>query len=156
MPEEYWQTKDRDLIGGPDFSVKKIGGKWQIVHRIEHDNPADYYNTVKKIGKKRAYNDAVLTATAASDIFMPDDSTEPEIMQSNEDAAEFQQPQRMSNQVQRNDENLATEKQRKMIFVRLKNADIDLPIFENEFGKLDDLPFKKVNIALEWIGGFNQ
>ena len=40
--------------------------------RIEYDNPADYYNTALKIAKKRAHVDAVLTATAASDIFTQD------------------------------------------------------------------------------------
>jgi len=40
--------------------------------RVEHDNPADYYNTVLKMAKKRAHVDAVLTATAASDIFTQD------------------------------------------------------------------------------------
>jgi hypothetical protein len=44
----------------------------QNMGRIEHDNPADYYNTVLKMAKKRAHVDATLTATAASDIFTQD------------------------------------------------------------------------------------
>jgi hypothetical protein len=44
----------------------------QNMGRIEHDNPADYYNTVLKMAKKRAQVDAILTATAASDIFTQD------------------------------------------------------------------------------------
>ena len=40
--------------------------------RVEYSDPADYYNTVLKISKKRAHVDAVLTATAASDIFTQD------------------------------------------------------------------------------------
>jgi hypothetical protein len=44
----------------------------QDMGRIEFDNPADYYNTVLKIAKKRAHVDATLTATAASDIFTQD------------------------------------------------------------------------------------
>lgn len=44
----------------------------QNMGRVEHDNPADYYNTVLKMAKKRAHVDAVLTATAASDIFTQD------------------------------------------------------------------------------------
>lgn len=44
----------------------------QGMDRVEHDNPADYYNTVLKMAKKRAHVDAVLTATAASDIFTQD------------------------------------------------------------------------------------
>jgi hypothetical protein len=44
----------------------------QNMGRIEHDNPADYYNTCLKMAKKRALVDAVLTVTAASDIFTQD------------------------------------------------------------------------------------
>lgn len=44
----------------------------QNMGRVEHDNPADYYNTVLKMAKKRAQVDAILTATAASDIFTQD------------------------------------------------------------------------------------
>jgi len=44
----------------------------QNMGRIEHDNPADYYNTCLKMAKKRAYVDGILSATAASDIFTQD------------------------------------------------------------------------------------
>jgi hypothetical protein len=44
----------------------------QSMGRVEHDNPADYYNTVLKMAKKRAQVDAVLTCTAASDLFTQD------------------------------------------------------------------------------------
>jgi hypothetical protein len=40
--------------------------------RQENTDPADQYNTVLKMAKKRALVDAVLTATAASDIFAQD------------------------------------------------------------------------------------
>lgn len=45
---------------------------------IENDNPADVYNTVLKMAKKRAHVDAVLTATAASDCFTQDIEDMPE------------------------------------------------------------------------------
>jgi hypothetical protein len=51
--------------GDPEIENQNMG-------RIEHDNPADYYNTVLKMAKKRAMVDATLTATAASDIFTQD------------------------------------------------------------------------------------
>lgn len=44
----------------------------QPLGKVEHDNPADYFNTCLKMGKKRAHVDAILTATAASDIFTQD------------------------------------------------------------------------------------
>jgi hypothetical protein len=45
---------------------------WAKLERVEHDNPADYYNTILKMAKKRAQVDAVLTCTAASDFFTQD------------------------------------------------------------------------------------
>lgn len=44
----------------------------QKIDKVENDNPADCYNTVLKIAKKRAFVDATITATAASDIFTQD------------------------------------------------------------------------------------
>jgi len=57
------------------------GAKWgdgaaeiesQSVEKVENPDPADCYNTVLKIAKKRAFVDATITATAASDIFTQD------------------------------------------------------------------------------------
>ena len=72
VPKDYWKHKDKALLGGPQYDTRKVDKKWMIVEKIEHDNPADYYNTVLKIAKKRAHVDAILTATAASDIFTQD------------------------------------------------------------------------------------
>ena len=44
----------------------------QEVGRVENPDIADTYNTVLKMSKKRAHVDAILTATAASDIFTQD------------------------------------------------------------------------------------
>lgn len=76
--------KGKQEYGGGWLCYKKKGGcgakfkagdpaiENQEMGRVEHDNPADYYNTVAKMAKKRALVDAVLTATAASDIFTQD------------------------------------------------------------------------------------
>lgn len=82
VPRTYWDLRGEDpakaqeLIGGKGFTVKKVDGKgWMIAkggEKVENDNPADNYNTVLKMAKKRALVDAVLTATAASDIFTQD------------------------------------------------------------------------------------
>lgn len=84
VPKEYWTNRDINLIGGKGFGTKKNkSGKWEIVmagEKVEHDNPADYYNTVLKMAKKRAHVDAVLTATAASDIFTQDVEDMPEVI----------------------------------------------------------------------------
>lgn len=82
VPRAYWDLRQEDpakaqeLLGGKGFTTKKVEGKgWMIARggeKTEHDNPADTYNTVLKMAKKRALVDAVLTATAASDIFTQD------------------------------------------------------------------------------------
>ena len=82
VPRAYWDLRGEDpakaqeLIGGKGFTVKKVEGQgWMIAkggEKVENDNPADHYNTVLKMAKKRALVDAVLTATAASDIFTQD------------------------------------------------------------------------------------
>lgn len=81
VPSDYWDqrksdpAKAQEALGGRGLSTKKIDGVWMIVkqgEKVEHDNPADVYNTVLKMAKKRAMVDAVLTCTAASDIFTQD------------------------------------------------------------------------------------
>lgn len=82
VPKEYWDlrksdpAKAQEMIGGRGFTAKKNeAGAWVIAvqgEKVEHDNPADYYNTCLKMAKKRALVDAVLTVTAASDIFTQD------------------------------------------------------------------------------------
>lgn len=57
---------------GAKFSDNDDSITGQIVGRVENPDIADSYNTVLKIAKKRAHVDAVLTATAASDIFAQD------------------------------------------------------------------------------------
>lgn len=76
--------KGKSEYGGGWLCFAKKGGcgqKWadgapeiegQSVERQEHDSPADFYNTVLKMAKKRAFVDATITATAASDIFTQD------------------------------------------------------------------------------------
>lgn len=83
VPRAFWDAKNagetkrmQELLGGPEFSPKKIDGQWMIVkkkaEKMENPDLADQYNTVLKMAKKRALVDAVLTATAASDIFAQD------------------------------------------------------------------------------------
>jgi hypothetical protein len=83
VPREYWDLR-RDnpkeaqkSLGGPGFVAKKNeNGMWMIAEqtgeKMEHDNPADYYNTCAKISKKRAHVDVTITTLAASDIFEQD------------------------------------------------------------------------------------
>lgn len=64
-----WKKKDgcgaKFSAGDPQIESQQVG-------RVENSDIADTYNTVLKMGKKRSLVDAILTATAASDIFMQD------------------------------------------------------------------------------------
>lgn len=82
VPAEYWNCRQSNpakalaLIGGPGHSVgKNDAGAWVICkqgEKVENPNPSDQFNTILKMAKKRAYVDAMLSATAASDIFTQD------------------------------------------------------------------------------------
>lgn len=97
VPKSYWDLRSSDPakasaalrkaandagIDGMKFSTKKDdSGAWRIAtfaEKVEHDNPADYYNTCLKMAKKRAFVDAILTSTAASDVFTQDIEDQPE------------------------------------------------------------------------------
>lgn len=64
-----WARKDGC---GAKFKDGDQAIEGQKTGRSENEDIADIFNTVLKIGKKRAHVDAVLTATAASDIFTQD------------------------------------------------------------------------------------
>jgi len=107
VPKEYWDyrksdpKKAQELIGGKGFSAKKIDGSWLICRAgevIENPNIADCYNTALKIGAKRAYLDAVLKATAASEVYTQDlkDEDDEDDEGSPDKPAPIQQPQRKS------------------------------------------------------------
>lgn len=59
---------------GMDIGMTKVSGSWFVSTRgkVENSDIANEYNTVLKIAKKRALNDAVLTATGASQYFTQD------------------------------------------------------------------------------------
>lgn len=85
VPKDYWTDRDIKLIGGKGHATKKDPetGKWMIAiagKKVEHDNPADYHNTVLKMAQKRAGNSAVIGSTAASDIFTVDLEDMPEVV----------------------------------------------------------------------------
>lgn len=127
LPKEYWnlrnagKTEDaKKLIGGDGYTHGKIDGKWEICsigEKVEHDNPADYYNTCEKMAKKRAHVDAILTATAASDIFTQDVEDMPEVIPGAKETADkkagekqdYQQPQSRSEQNKSTEKNLREE-----------------------------------------------
>lgn len=72
VPDQYWKTRDSNLLGGSSHTTRKVDGKWYIFHQVEYPNPADYYNTCLKMAEKRSKVAAVLNVTAASDLFTQD------------------------------------------------------------------------------------
>jgi hypothetical protein len=89
VPREYWDlrstnpAKAKAMIGEGIIPKKNEAGAWVCARqgeKVEHDNPADYYNTVEKMAYKRALVSATLTVTAASDIFTQDIEDMPEVL----------------------------------------------------------------------------
>jgi hypothetical protein len=81
IPKEYWDLRKSDpgqakaILGQGYVPKKNESGVWVSAvqgERVEHDNPADYYNTCLKMAHKRAMVSATLATTAASDIFTQD------------------------------------------------------------------------------------
>jgi hypothetical protein len=81
VPKKYWTLKETDrkaaqeLIGGAGYSTKKIDGSWEIckiIEKMENPDPSDQWNTVVKMGCKRAFVHAVRTATGTADVFTQD------------------------------------------------------------------------------------
>lgn len=77
IPKDYKEKKADYRKRG--FGCQKVEGEWKWVHfeageseHIENPDPADTFNTVLKMAKKRAFVDATLTVTGASDIFTQD------------------------------------------------------------------------------------
>lgn len=70
VPREYWDRRDPEVLGGPDFEVAKRGGRWVVVRKRENPDPSDYYNTISKMAAKRAFVHAVNNGTGAGDIFI--------------------------------------------------------------------------------------
>jgi len=92
----------------------------QTVGRIEYDNPADYYNTCWKMAKKRALVDAVLTVTAASDIFTQDveEMVENGTIVTSTEKTPIQEPKKKNGDapIIKDPESPSTEPQHKAIF----------------------------------------
>lgn len=89
VPKLYWDIRNSDpvkakaLLGEGMIPKKNEAGLWVCARqgeKVEHDNPADYYNTVEKMSYKRGLVSAVLTVTAASDIFTQDIEDMPEVI----------------------------------------------------------------------------
>lgn len=163
VPREYWDVRKADpkkaqqMIGGAGFGTKKTDdGQWMITKgggdKVEHDNPADYWNTCLKMAKKRAYVDAMLSATAASDIFTQDIEDMPEVIPAvNNHQQAPQAPQAPPQQPQQQQEHRADPLQEKAwdMFDGIKN-NIDNAGRDWALGALNAGGYQQV---IDWIQG---
>ena len=76
IPTDYKENKSKYRKQG--FVCKKVDSAWGwykitgSADKVEHDNPADYWNTCLKMAKKRSMVDGALTGLAASDVLTQD------------------------------------------------------------------------------------
>ncbi len=128
--------------------------------------PADLANTILKMAKKRAQIDAVITATAASDIFTQDiedlpseyiDGDEPVRRQAAKAPQQRQAPQRQQSSASGGGggNGVATEKQINLLRAKLRNKQIEEAFLCEQMGveSIEKIPFAKVNDAIAVIEG---
>lgn len=136
------------------FKFYKGGGTAQQVRT----NPADVANTVLKMAKKRAQIDMVLTATAASDIFTQDleDLHEAGIVDEVQQQPE-QPPAPAAPQRKAGGQGKATPAQVKLLHARIDQSGVPENAFIRHFDidSVAELPFGKVDDALQWLAGAN-
>lgn len=169
--EEYQEAdEDRRRIKW-QRSRNQQSGEWETWSRkMVRTEPADLANTVLKMAKKRAQIDLTLTALGASDVFNQDiedltvelretiveEGTEPPANHDNRSKPQTRSPQSRGGSGgngRRNSDSRCTEKQLRLIRLRLDQAGIPENEFLHKFeiDRVEDLPFARVNDALQWI-----
>jgi hypothetical protein len=147
-PEEYDNTDPtRRRI---KYRRHYRSGDIEQIRQVRQES-ADQANTILKMAKKRAEVDLCLTALACSDIFTQD--------LEDDDAPAAQAPRaqrsapRSSGPPAANGDNPITDKQVSLLNVKIDQSGIGLTDFLNHFsvGTVSELPFSRMNEALEWI-----
>lgn len=153
VPKEYWETKDQSLLGGPNCAPRKVKGQWQIVRQVEYDNPADFLNTAAKMSKKRAYNDAIITCTAASDFFEQEEVAEAPELHSRPPVEETVDAPRREPQAKQDASGTLTAPQLKVIRKKAEAQGITETLICEEFqaDNIENIPAGKANDVLEWL-----
>lgn len=116
--------------------------------------PADLANTILKMAKKRGLVDAVLTATAASDIFTQDvEDLPPEYIDGEPAQAPQQAQQRQQPSAKQSGGELASEPQVRLLKAKLSSAGkTELGLCKAfEIGSVELMPKNSVNDAIAWI-----
>lgn len=163
--EEYgggWLCFGRKGGCGAKFTDGDSAIEGQEAGRVANPDLADQHNTVLKIGNKRALVAAVLTATAASDMFhqdLEDIGPEAEFHDGATGAqtAEQKAPvkgagKKNERQSSKADTEMLTDGAKKTLrdaLARGKRAEPDL--VAAGFPKIDQMPFGRFNEAMEWV-----
>ena len=153
--DEEWQQayehKRRVKFG----KKKKQNGKDMGHYEVKQvaTNPADIANTVLKMAKKRALLDAVLTATAASDIFTQDKGKDGNGSRDNERPKNKAAESVSETTGGGGGDKTITEGQVKYLKGVINKAPFDEEYFKAHYGlkRLEDLPMGQMNPALEWV-----
>jgi len=157
VPNEYWDSgKDQSILGGPDFVPRKVNGKWFIHQQVDYDNPADYYNVALKMGKKRAYVDAIITCTAASDFFDQEEVIDtPELYPDHGGESPAEEPRKApkAKATPKGSGGTITQGQARIVRKSMEDKSLDDKHICNEFGvkSIEEIPSAKINAVLEWI-----
>lgn len=181
VPKDYWNLKTagkfkeaQEKLGGSGYGTAKLDpstgkpdketGTWFIVEKVEKaENPdiADTYNTVRKISKKRAFVDAMLSSTAASDIFTQDiDETLPTPEKKEEpkkpQILESDEAQQIEQRFQNSLGSFVSPEEQKEIMFQIKNKRIDKDAYLaylKTFGAsgTKEIPKDRYNSVISWI-----
>jgi hypothetical protein len=147
------RKREKWVKGKFDERARSYGAPYQIIQiRTE---PADIANTVLKMAKKRGLIDAVLTATAASDIFTQDLEDLPAEYIDGVEQPRQSKPVKApaaKNHTAKNS-GVATEGQVKLLHGKLKSAGKSVEDYCSQMGveSIEATPFAKVNDAIAWI-----
>lgn len=119
---------------GSKFDIDASDIVDQEVGKTDHTDPADYWNTVLKMAKKRALVDAVLTTTATSDLFTQDIEDMPDLNKGKAKPKAQSGNETVSNSTPPPEKKTSnggiTDKQLKLICVLEKKANLSRQIIE--------------------------
>lgn len=157
VPKVYWDLKRagkfkemKEALGGDGYMPKKLDEGWMICEkgqRQENPDIADTYNTVLKIAKKRAQVDAMLTATAASDIFTQDLEEE---VEANEPPAETPKPA-VQPAPQAPAKITRAQADQLIAAARAKGIKNDVLLARAGVARLSELPVSRLSDLMTWL-----
>jgi len=114
------------------------------------------HNTVLKMGKKRAYVDAIITCTAASDFFDQEEVIDtPELYPDHGGESPAEEPRKApkAKATPKGSGGTITQGQARIVRKSMEDKSLDDKHICNEFGvkSIEEIPSAKINAVLEWI-----